>query len=207
MTVLTTTANTIAAAKLTYNHDTSSKVNDDSANLQNSLVFAATVYQAKNAYTLALASPTTNAITFGSDIDSAAGKTLTSIMLLSGKGQTRLITRDEFEQRNAGVMDAVKNNGWAILPSGMMIQVARGSTVTGNKDKVYFPVQFPNKCLIVITSESNAVGWTLPDPQPTWHGAGDFAQDSFNAWAVRIFTDGHMTYSPGISFNYVAIGF
>ncbi len=205
-TILSMTASPIVTNKMTYTHDIEGVIQDTTGNIQNSILFASTVYQSKSNYTVANASPSTNAINLSAALNEIPGNNLISFMVLSGRGQTRLITRDEFNTRNAGVIDDLANKGWALLPSGMIIQTARGTTVTGKADQVFFPIQFPNKCISVITCEQNSVGWLDNPPQPTIHGMGNPTQAGFEAYCTRLRPAG-IEYAVGISYNYIAIGF
>ena len=107
-------------------------------------------------------------------------------------------------------------NGYATLPGGLIIQWGMGATVTGNMDRVYFPKPFPNRCLQVVTTEGNAIGWEdLPDQAVTVHGVtmanGEdrkrFYYHSVN-WIYAFPNGGGTTIyaTGGVGYRWIAVG-
>lgn len=205
---IATGAFAINDARTTYTHDIRD-VNDDSAVVHNTLAFVNTVYQSKSSYATTSPGAGSETFAFPGGIAKGIGKTLNTLIFLSGKTKTRLITREEFESRTAGENNLPQFGSWAILPSGMIIQQAGGNTITGKGDFVYFPIQFPNQCSHVFCSEGHAVGWGGAEDVPLWatiHGGSQQEQSGYYHYCVGI-RNGQLKYSSGVSYSYLAIGF
>ncbi len=96
-------------------------------------------------------------------------------------------------------------NGYMRLPGGVLMQWGNTVSVSGATG-VLFPTAFANTCRTVNITEQNATGWGNP-PQPTIYGVQSADRYGFQAFSVRIGTDGTPYYNAGLSFNWIAVGY
>ncbi len=100
------------------------------------------------------------------------------------------------------------DNGYQIFPDGFIIQWGGGGTITGDQEWVFFPIPFPNHVASIVVSEGNADGWDSESPpNTTVFGTSRRTNSYFALSVVRISGNAtSTTHAPGISYNWIAVG-
>lgn len=92
--------------------------------------------------------------------------------------------------------------GWQKLPNGLIIQW--GENGTGNGIGINFPITFPNNCLGVVVSESQAGAPTWGSGNPTIHAMGGRFTTGFIHWTLT--WNGTAFVAAGNTCCWIAIG-
>ena len=102
---------------------------------------------------------------------------------------------------------SLAQSGYQRLPSGLILQWGIGDTVTGQGDRVNFPVAFPTAAFAAIANEANAAGWnTTGSSNPTIFGVSNLQQPFFQISCLRMGTGGTAYYVGGDAYAYFALG-
>lgn len=102
-------------------------------------------------------------------------------------------------------------NGFARFPSqngsagvGLIVQWGSGTTQSGYKDILNFPITFPNGVFSIIASEGATGGWGTPTPSPTIFGTEPINNTGFYMSCVQLVNGPQ--YAAGITYRYIALG-
>lgn len=99
------------------------------------------------------------------------------------------------------------NNGFQVLPSGLIEMWGGYVSATGVGDVMAFPISFPNACLAVVGGERNSSGWGQP-PSPTSIGVAQVSREQFRVHTVRHASGNPVPfYESGIGFTIRALGY
>ena len=109
-----------------------------------------------------------------------------------------------------GLGKSQANPGYQILPGGTIIQYGSSSSGGSGNTEITFPITFPNACISVNLTESNASS-TWPgngsSGTPTLHGVSNGAStQSFGAYSMR-WQNSNWGGSAGLGFMWVAVGY
>ena len=109
-----------------------------------------------------------------------------------------------------GLGKSQANPGYQILPGGTIIQYGSSTSGVNGGTTITFPITFPNACISVNLTESNASSTWPGDGSsgtPTLHGVSNGAStQSFGAYSMR-WQNSNWGGSQGLGFMWVAVGY
>lgn len=109
-----------------------------------------------------------------------------------------------------GLGKSQANPGYQILPGGTIIQYGSSTSGANGGTTITFPITFPNACISVNLTESNASSTWPGDGSsgtPTLHGVSNGAStQSFGAYSMR-WQNSNWGGSQGLGFMWIAVGY
>lgn len=99
-------------------------------------------------------------------------------------------------------------NGYTILPNGLMIQWGSYVTSSAGLGTYNFTTPFPNVALQMVATEGNVAGWFSGSPfHCTVYGVAPVSRSQFTAACAMVTNGGAVNGASGEGFNWIAIGY